>query len=301
MSDVAVDGVLAELGVRPRRILPLKVGGDGNSNWRLDLDDGQVVVLRRYHHRATAEDLAYEHAVLRHVASCGWVVPLPLTDVVQADGALHCLTAYVEGAAVQDESPGQQARRGRDLAGLHHCLRDLELGQRPGWRSQHEGPSVHRDVDWAACTSALSQVDPTLASWASAAADAVATELDELGASELPVAVVHGDFASWNVHYVDDGRLAGVLDFGLTHLDSRPYELAIARTYRAPAMVAAYRSEAAALGWPLSDLEVATLEPMQRAFRVDMAAWSMDVGLRSGSFDLAMIRRQLERTGMPAP
>lgn len=55
------------------------------------------------------------------------------------------------------------------------------------------------------------------------------------------------------------------------------------------------------VGWPLSDLEVAALEPMQRAFRVDMAAWSMEAGLRSGSFDLDMIRRQLERTGTAAP
>ncbi len=50
------------------------------------------------------------------------------------------------------------------------------------------------------------------------------------------------------------------------------------------------------VGWPLSDLEVATLEPMQRAFRVDMAAWSTDVGLHRASFDLAEICRQLERT-----
>jgi hypothetical protein len=37
----------------------------------------------------------------------------------------------------------------------------------------------------------------------------------------------------WNVHY-RRGRLAGVIDFGLAHLDSRPWELAVARTYRAP-------------------------------------------------------------------
>ena len=111
--------------------------------------------------------------------------------------------------------------------------------------------------------------------------------------------VVHGDFAEWNVHY-ERGRLAGVIDFGLTHLDSRPYELAIARTYRAPETVGAYRAELARRGWPLSHLEKAALEPVYRAFRLDMAVWFM-AGLRTGGYDLAMIERQLARTGAPAP
>ena len=39
--------------------------------------------------------------------------------------------------------------------------------------------------------------------------------LADIGAAELPLTVVHGDFAEWNVHY-ERGRLAGVIDFGLT-------------------------------------------------------------------------------------
>jgi hypothetical protein len=99
------------------------------------------------------------------------------------------------------------------------------------------------------------------------------------------------------VHY-DRGRLAGVVDFGLTHLDSRPYELAIARTYRSPEAAAAYRVELAKLGWPMTELEEAVTDPVYRAFRVDMAAWQAHEGLRSGRYDLAVIERQLERTGV---
>lgn len=61
--------------------------------------------------------------------------------------------------------------------------------------------------------------------------------------------VVHGEFHEQNVHY-EHRRLAGVIDSGLTHLDSRPYELAIARTYRAPGTIAAYRGELARSGCP---------------------------------------------------
>ena len=68
-----------------------------------------------------------------------------------------------------------------------------------------------------------------------------------------------------DVHY-QRGRLAGVIDFDLTHVDTRPYELAIARAYRAPEMADAYRAELAACGWPLSGLEEAAVAPVYRAF-----------------------------------
>lgn len=84
-------------------------------------------------------------------------------------------------------------------------------------------------------------------------------------------------------------------------MDSRPYELAIARTYRAPQVTDAYRAELAASGWPLSELEEAAIAPLYRAFRVGMAAAEMDGGRITGSYDLAMIERQLSRTGTPPP
>jgi hypothetical protein len=102
------------------------------------------------------------------------------------------------------------------------------------------------------------------------------------------------------VHY-ERGKLAGVIDFGLTHLDSRPYELAIARTYRSPRVIDAYRAGLAAGGWPLSDLEEAAIVPVYHAFRVDMAAWLMETGRVSGRYNLAAIERHLARTGTAAP
>lgn len=301
MTEHSIEDVAGQLGVPARQLEALKVVEDGNSSWRLETDDGRTLVLRRYHRRATPADVSYEHTVLRHAAASGWVVPHPVTDLIEVDSALYCITAFVPGAQRADESPGDQAQRGRDLARLQLCLSELDIGQRPGWRCQHEAQTVHADIDWDECISALRDADATLAEWAAVAAEATTAELRALGAHELPVTAVHGDFASWNVHYFDDGRFAGVIDFGLTHLDSRPYELAIARSYRAPSMITAYRAEVARLGWPLNELEEAAIEPMQRAFRVDMATWFIDSGAKTGTFDLAMISRQLERTGTTAP
>jgi aminoglycoside phosphotransferase (APT) family kinase protein len=127
----------------------------------------------------------------------------------------------------------------------------------------------------------------------------VRTDLAAVGAAELPLLVVHGDFAEWNVHY-DRGRLAGVIDSGLTHLDSRPYELAIARTWRAPEAADAYRAVLARHGWALSDLEEAAIGPVYRAFRIGMAADQVRDGLRAGRLDLAMIERQVTRAELAA-
>jgi Ser/Thr protein kinase RdoA (MazF antagonist) len=304
-ADVPADvpaRVLRALGLQPRRITALKDNPGENGSWLLEMPDGARLVLRRYHDQATLPDLAYEHSVLRYLARAGWTVPEPAGELVDHEGLWYCPTRYVPGAANQHESTGQRRRRGRDLARLNLALRGLgeQIGQRPGWRAQHAGETVHTSIDFDACARALTEVSARLGGWAGAAAAQARDALAAIGAGGLPVLVVHGDFHEQNVHYAH-GRLAGVIDFGLTHLDSRPYELAIARTYRAPEAVATYRSELARGGWPLSPLEEAALGPVSSAFRVDMATWFMDHGRRTGRYDLAMIERQLSRTGTVPP
>ncbi len=294
--------VLELVGAHAADVVTLKDIPEQNASWLIGTPRQARLVLRRYHHRATEADLAYEHAVLRYLAEAGWVVPVPVSALIEDAGVWYCLTRRVPGQAVARESPAQRARRGRDLARLHLALRGLgeQIGQRPGWRAQHDGVTVHTGIDWQACARGLTAVSPRLGCWASAAAEEIREELATLGAGGLPLTVVHGDFAEWNVHY-RHGRLAGVIDFGLTHLDSRPYELAIARTWRAPEAADAYRSELARSGWPLTALEEAAITPVYRAFRLDMTAWLLDQGLRTGEYDLPAIERQLARTGTTPP
>jgi len=188
------------------------------------------------------------------------------------------------------------------MARIDVALRDLgdQLGQRPGWRPQHAGPSVHEDVDWDHCLAVLGAGHGRLHEWASATAAAIAAELAAIGAEALPLTLVHGDFAAWNVHYLD-GELAGAIDFGLSHLDSRPCELAIARAHRSPETTDAYTAELAALGWPLTDLEQAAIGPVQRAFRLSMTAWVIDEARDGTPLDVAMIECQLQLAGVPPP
>jgi Ser/Thr protein kinase RdoA (MazF antagonist) len=302
MHADALADVLDAMGVGPGRVTTLKDVPFENGSWLVEPQGGPPFVMRRYHDRATREELAYEHAVLLHLAQLGWVVPHPLGDLLEHDGRWYCPTRFVPGEAVRDEDPDQRRRRGRDLALLHVALRELgdKVGQRPGWRPQHTGTTVHVDIDWDACLHRFAQVSTRLADWAARAGDETQALLLAIGASELGVTLVHGDFAQWNVHY-ESGRLAGVVDFGLAHLDSRPYELAIARTWRSPETIESYRSELASSGWPLTDLEEAAIDPINRAFRVDMVAWQLDHGGRTGGYNLTMIERQLSMTGTSPP
>jgi Ser/Thr protein kinase RdoA (MazF antagonist) len=302
LTDAPVSRVLVLLGLRPHRITVLKDVPFANGSWLLEMPGNGRLVLRRYHDRATPADLTYEHTVLRYLANAGWVVPDPVGELVQYEGLWYCPTRYVPGEAVGRETAGQRRRRGRDLARLNIALRGLgeRIGQRPGLRAQHTSETVHTDIDWDECVRGLMEVSPRLGTWALIAATQARDALAAIGAGELPVTVVHGDFHEPNVHY-QHGQLAGVIDFALTHLDSRPYELAIARTYRSPETIDAYRSELACSGWPLSELEEAAIEPVNRSFRVDMTAWQLDHGRRTGDYNLAMIERQLSKTGTPPP
>jgi Ser/Thr protein kinase RdoA (MazF antagonist) len=300
---VSPPGAVAEqLGLAGRQVTVLKENAEGNSSWLAQGPGGDRVVLRRYYLRATAADLAYEHAVLRHLAAAGWVVPEPAGDPLRHDGRWYCLTRYVPGAAVTAESPAQRRRRGGDLARLHLTLRGLGelIGQRPGWRPQHAGTTTVLDTRWETGLRELDRLSPRTADWVRAAAARTRAGLDAIGAAGLPVMVIHGDFTEWNVHY-RRGRLAGVIDLGLAHQDSRPYELAIARTYRAPETAAAYRAGVAAAGWPLTELEEAAVGPVYQAFRVAAATWHLDHGAVDGRFDMPGIRRQLALSGTSPP
>jgi Ser/Thr protein kinase RdoA (MazF antagonist) len=213
--------VLDVLSLQPRRITALKDVPGENGSWLLELRDGGRLVLRRYHAGATPQDLSYEHSVLRYLARAGWIVPEPAGEPVHHEGLWYCPARYVPGEAIGHETSGQRRRRGRDLARLHLALRGLgeRIGQRPGWRAQHTGETVHTGIGWDDCVRALTEASPRLGSWAGAAASQARDALAAIGAGDLPVMVVHGDFHEQNVHY-EHGQLAGVIDFGLTHLDS---------------------------------------------------------------------------------
>lgn len=303
MADPLVEAVLGSLGVEAVRVDQIPGATQaGNANWHVWMGGGGRSVLRRYFDGMTAPALEYEQQVVVHAAEAGWTVPVPLGAPVTYGGRWWCLTTYVGGGPRVAEDSGERDQRGRLMARLDHDLYPLasHLGQREGWTAAHQRIGPFLGSTWRASLVDLAGVSLRHHDWILAAVDTTEAALAAVGCRDLPLTVVHGDLASWNIHF-EDGALSGVIDFALTHLDSRPHELAMARVYRAPETLDAYRQEVAELGWPLDELEEASIDPIYRRFRVSMAAWAVHDGGRHGEFDLDLIESQLERTGVPAP
>jgi Ser/Thr protein kinase RdoA (MazF antagonist) len=147
---------------------------------------------------------------------------------------------------------------------------------------------------WAPGVEALRKERPDLADRAERAMDHGKELVERHGLLDLPKTIVHGDFASWNLHFDDTGRLAGVIDFDLCHLDSRAWEFVIARVHRTPEFLHGYQRATAN---PLTDRELTAIEPLQIVFRVLMVMAELWNGRQAGRFDLAAIDRQLMKAG----
>ncbi len=77
--------VLAQLDVAASRVRAIRQnhGTQGNANWHVWLPHGGRSVLRRYYAGTTPADLAWEHAVLKHLSGKGWSVPDPLSPPIE--------------------------------------------------------------------------------------------------------------------------------------------------------------------------------------------------------------------------
>lgn len=270
----------------------------GNGNWLGWTAAGECLVIRRYHVLRTEGDLAYESAVLRHLTANGWTVPTPVAGPIRYDDRLWAATRFVPGKPHATEAAGQIEERGSILARLHADLRELDLGQRQGFFQGCDLEAMSAFQDWDPGVVALRTERADLADWAEAAMAEATRLVAESNLSTLPQTVVHGDFAEWNLHFTGD-RLSGIIDFDLVHADSRAWEFVIARVHRSPGLLTGYQRTATELGIPLSEEELAAIDPLQRVFRVNMVMAELWAGPRTGRFDVPMIERQLARTGTP--
>lgn len=290
-----MSGVTEALGIDAVRLEPTRPGDDesaANGNWHLWTRDGEHHILRRYHVLRTELDLAYETKVLDHLTSRGWCVPAKVAGPVLYDDRWWAVTQFVPGRPHQEETPAQQGERGELLARLHADLRDLDLGPRPGFFQAADLDAMGEFQSWDRGVELLRQQRPDLADRAVQAmsqAKELVVERDLLG---LPQTIVHGDFASWNVHFDGDGRLAGVIDFDLCHPDSRAWEFVIARLDLAPGLLAGYQRAGVE---PLGAAELAAIGPLQVVLQVLMVMAGLWNGQHSGQFDEAMITRHLDR------
>ncbi|WP_214318531.1 phosphotransferase [Nonomuraea sediminis] len=146
--------------------------------------------------------------ILRAVGAAGlpFEVPEPLTPVVRFEERAAVALSWIEGTGLPEGEgdPGQ-------IAGLLDALRELPVT--PELRALLPAPRVHGD-HWVRVLA--EEVIPRLPGKWRVEAERWLAEAMALEA--VPDSLVHGDLVGGNVHWSEDGKLIGVLDWDRAHL-----------------------------------------------------------------------------------
>ena len=212
-------------GLRPRLIK----GGHNNEHWFVG-----SFVLRRYRETRSAGSIAYEHAVLRHVASAGWPVSAPVADregngLIEDSGRLYALFPRLPGRRGDPERPRNARASGRCLARLHEDLASFESVAPPDVFR----PLLDYDADGTGNGShtlgelldEYGREHPSLSGRLLEAAERIWAESRVVDTSGFVRTLIHGDFHDGNLLF-QRGELSGVLDFDFCHPDLRAADLA---------------------------------------------------------------------------
>ncbi|MEV4600562.1 phosphotransferase [Amycolatopsis sp. NPDC049253] len=190
---------------------PARLAGHGNIHHVVLLPG--VAAVRISRRPAAAEALPRRMELLRVIASAGlpFAVPEPLTPVAMFGDRAAVAVSWIDGAGLP-EGQGDPAKIGELLGALRELPLTPEL--RAALAAPSEGGRCWADV--------LAQdVIPRLpGKWR----DEGRRRLDRALVLE-PVAdsLVHADLGGENVHWTEDGKLAGVLDWDL----AMPFDPAI--------------------------------------------------------------------------
>lgn len=223
-----VSEALAYWGYPVKNVEPM-AGSGVNQHFKVEIDNGDLGVLRRYHPRHSLASTPYEHAVLRHLEAKGWPVaaPLPTTTaqyVVQTEDGCWSLFPYLFGSAPPRDKPLFLQRKGVLLALVQRDLREWESPeQRTGFGRVTDLDTPLQSLgfaDFDALISELARSDATRARALQGIRERNRETLVRRGYDEL------SDWTVWyaclgdNILFTDDD-VTGLLDFDLAHRDAR--------------------------------------------------------------------------------
>jgi Ser/Thr protein kinase RdoA (MazF antagonist) len=161
---------------------------------------------------------------MRRLRERGWPVSELVEQPLHHAGQIWCLLTKLSGSGTTDKSKDEQLRRGRLLAQLHESTAELtDLGQRAGFQLPHE---ILSDPGLRGALQKYEVLRPDTGYLLRWHLEKALHRLDVLEVSQADKLVLHSDFTSWNVLYVDD-TLTGILDFEATHLNYRVADFAL--------------------------------------------------------------------------
>ncbi|MEW9553306.1 aminoglycoside phosphotransferase family protein [Nonomuraea sp. NPDC050783] len=182
-----------------------------------------VAAVRITRRPDAAAELPRRVGILRAVAAAGlpFAVPEPLTAVTTFGERAAVAVSWIDGAGLP-EGAGDPAAFGPLLEALREVEVSPELQAVLHRPRRYAGGSGWADI-------LTGEVVPRLpAKWR----DAVRQRLDTLLAlEEVPARLVHGDLGGGNVHFGEDGKPAGVLDWDLAILSDPAIDAALVATW----------------------------------------------------------------------
>lgn len=220
-----------------KRIEPFRRGSRRAPKAVLSCDAGVFLLKRREATPETLGRIVMAHRVQRHLLANQFPAPpLALTrrsgsSLVRLGGHVYELFAFVRGEPF-DRSPEMAGAAGRALGRMHKVLDTYDQVQEVPTGSYHQSPVVPRAIERARETFARKlPLEAALAG--DAHLSALVTDLrtaanlaDDLGASQGPSRVCHGDWHPGNMLYNQDRRIIGVVDYDSIRLQNPLLDLA---------------------------------------------------------------------------
>jgi len=268
------------------------LGGRVNRHWLVDRS-GQSLVLRRWPAGLDAANVDWEVRLLRDLASAGMPVSAVIDGPVEIEGVSWNLAPYFAGEHVMSHGTADDQRaRGRLLAEFHQVSSGLvDLGQRPGWCRCEEMLSSNLDNILAKSESERPE-EVRLIRWH---LDRVRDRIADLALADRPSILVHGDFTPWNLRFVD-GRLSGILDFELAHLDHRVADFSLSWRGKYDDVVHGYNEVS-----PLEPAEWSMITPVYWTNLINIACNDLQWGYgRAGMWAIDQLRRRSPLMGPDA-
>lgn len=111
---------------------------------------------------------------------------------------------------------------------------------------------------------------------------------------ERPSIIIHGDFTQWNLLF-EHGRLSGILDFELAHLDHRVADFALSWRGRYDDVIHGYNEVSR-----LEPEEWALITPMWWAFLIEGACQDLAAGVRDDGWTMKQLLRRSPLMGPDA-
>ena len=220
----------------------------------------------------------------------GWPVARAIGRPLAVAGNVYSLFPFIGGSRMRGGDEDRRRRCGRMLAEFHVDLASVTIEPRPGapkiWQFRSEAIAENTQALRAAFG------DHAAASVAEHAA-MVGHDFERFGIREFPRAVVHCDFAAWNLRF-NHGELSALYDFDPADVDARAADVACVRRGYHDVFVDGYLEVL-----PPSDEELGALGSLWKANVLRHVAGLIDAGIATDEWNRAELdwcRAQLDKT-----